>query len=186
MVLYKGRKEFYIRADLRASFSCLSFPDYFHRAKKNSIDLFHSIVGLSVSGVYQYSNERAFHLNFEKGYILLFKLFGNQSNVILFNEGSVVEIFRNNLKKDFNISLRSLGKEIKHDVTKAWWNDQIHDRVLQITKHGCCVPLPFHWIYGPTSLVSGDPADHDSSIDRFFFVCFAGWSMAGVHFGAVG
>ena len=115
IILYEGRKEFYIRADQRASFSCLSFPDHFKRAKKNSIDLFSSIVGLSVSGINQYPNERAFQFNLEKGYILLFKLYGNQSNIILFKEGSVDEIFRNNLKKDLQVSLTSIGKEIMQD-----------------------------------------------------------------------
>ena len=75
---------FFIRASLSSSFSCLSFPQNFHRARRNSIDLFEKLIGHRVEGIRQYENERSFTINFSNNISLLFKMHGNRSNVILF------------------------------------------------------------------------------------------------------
>jgi len=115
ILLYHDQDEFIIRVDQRSIFSCLSFPEEFHRARKNSIDLFQQISGLSIAEIYQYPDERAFHFNLGSGFILLFKLFGNQSNLLLFKDGSILEVFKSSLKKDFNITLESFGRQISQD-----------------------------------------------------------------------
>ncbi|BDD10672.1 hypothetical protein FUAX_31040 [Fulvitalea axinellae] len=108
-----GDQEFYIRASLQGDFSCLSFPDEYHRARKNSVNLFGELSGLAVTGVRQYENERAFALLFEQDYALLFKMHGNRSNLILFKENELLSVFKSSLKNDFSVSLAELDRPIE-------------------------------------------------------------------------
>jgi hypothetical protein len=39
-----SHQSYFIKASLQADFCCLSFPDQFNRARKNSIDLFAEII----------------------------------------------------------------------------------------------------------------------------------------------
>lgn len=105
---------FYIKAYQKSDFSCLSFPNQFHRARKNSIDLFGTLLGQKVITVRMFRNERAFVLNFSNT-DLLFKLYGNQSNVILYKDGNQVELFKNNLKGDKLIDINQLDRDL--DIT---------------------------------------------------------------------
>ena len=103
---------FFIRASLSPSFSCLSFPENFHRARRNSIDLFEKLIGQRVEGIRQYENERSFAINFSNNISLLFKMHGNRSNVILFKDGIVAEIFKNNIPDDESLRLTDLDRVI--------------------------------------------------------------------------
>ena len=105
-------REFYIKAHLTPSFCCLQFPDTFHRAKKNSVDLFPSIVGAKVQEVRQFENERSFLLELDNAHQLLFKMHGNRANVVLFQDKEVVALFRNSLAKDQHLSLASLDRSL--------------------------------------------------------------------------
>src|ERR1700749_537196 len=73
--------QLYIRAILTSEFSALSFPDEFKRSSKNSVNLFPEITGLKVLDVIQHLNERRFRLELEQNYQLMFKLYGNRSNI---------------------------------------------------------------------------------------------------------
>lgn len=112
-----GVKSFYIKANLQPSFSCLSFPDVFHRAKKNSVDLFPDCIGLRITGVRQFTNERSFALELNEGYSLLFKMHGNRSNALLFKGDNVHALFRNNLEADETLHLSTLDKHIDWSET---------------------------------------------------------------------
>lgn len=103
---------FVIKASLLPSFSCLSFPDNFQRARKNSVDLFTQLIGGRVSDVRQYNNERSFSIRFSDGLDLLFKMHGNRTNIILFQEGLMKEMFRNNLIADAELNPETLDREI--------------------------------------------------------------------------
>jgi len=105
-------KEFYIRVSLSPSFTCLSFPKTFARAKQNSVDLFEQILGAEVIGVRQYQNERCFAIQFDSQKALLFKMYGQMANVILFQENTIIELFSNNLEKDWNLDLAHLDRPI--------------------------------------------------------------------------
>mgnify|MGYP003563083043 FL=1 len=98
-------KEFFIQADLSPSFSCLSFPDTFHRAKKNSVDLFDEVRNQAVSKTFCFQNNRAFYIAFRNDYKLVFKLFGNRSNIILFKEDRPLKVFKHSLKNDWELKL---------------------------------------------------------------------------------
>ena len=108
---------FYIKAHLASSFCCLQFPDDFHRAKKNSVDLFTEILGGTVVEIRQFENERSFliQLRVDEGitYQLLFKMHGNRSNVVLFSDHTVVALFKNTLANDATLSLNTLDRSLK-------------------------------------------------------------------------
>ena len=98
-------EDFWIQADLEPEVSMLYFPKEFHRAKKNSVDLFPELVGLKVQEVVAHKNERSFHMAFEQGFELMFKMHGKNANLLLFKDDKLVEIFRHNLENDWKIEL---------------------------------------------------------------------------------
>ena len=103
---------FVIKASLSGSFSCLSFPENFHRARRNSIDLFEKLIGQRVEGFRQFENERSFAILLTNNFSLLFKMHGNRSNVILFQQDIVDEIFKNNIPEDEALNLHDLDRSI--------------------------------------------------------------------------
>lgn len=103
---------FVLKAYLDPSFCCLTFPTGFHRAKKNSVDLFHQLRSKGVLGLTQFENERCFSIDFSDNLRLLFKMHGNRSNVILFYNKEVKSIFKNSLKKDWNLLIHQLDRPI--------------------------------------------------------------------------
>ncbi len=103
---------FFIKASLLASFSCLSFPYNFQRARRNSVDLFSELIGQRVESIRQFENERSFALMLSNGFALLFKMHGNRSNVVLFREGKTFEMFRNNLPEDEALVLDELDRKM--------------------------------------------------------------------------
>lgn len=107
-----GRESFFIRASLSPELSCLSFSENFQRARKNSVDLFSSIIGRKIQGVQQFENERSFALRLSEQHDVLFKMHGNRTNIILFHESVVTELFRKKISGDSNLSLESLDREI--------------------------------------------------------------------------
>ena len=105
-------RPFMIRASLLPDISCLSFPENFQRARKNSVDLLPEVIGRRVTGVTQFRNERSFALRLSDDLDILFKMHGNRTNVVLFQQGRVSGLFRNNLAADRNLSLASLDRDI--------------------------------------------------------------------------
>ncbi|MBB3838419.1 putative ribosome quality control (RQC) complex YloA/Tae2 family protein [Runella defluvii] len=105
-------RPFFLRATLRPDFACLHFPEDFSRARHNSVDLFETLYDLEVVDVRQFKNERAFGLVLENNYTLVFKLFGNRSNAVLFQEEAVIDVFHNKLVSDNNLQLAKLDREL--------------------------------------------------------------------------
>ncbi|MCF0062281.1 NFACT RNA binding domain-containing protein [Dyadobacter chenwenxiniae] len=104
---------FFIKATLRSNFACLSFPDSFDRARRNSVNLFIDFQNQKVDFVQVYLNERAIQIRFEDGKKLVFKLFGNRSNLIALNEeGIATQLFNNKLPADKSITSESLNRQI--------------------------------------------------------------------------
>jgi predicted ribosome quality control (RQC) complex YloA/Tae2 family protein len=118
-------ESFFIKASLQPSLCCLSFPNNFHRAKKNSIDLFIELTLKKVVGVTQYENERSFSLKLEGDYHLLFKMHGSQSNVVLVHQQKAVAIFRNQFQTDWEIELSKLNRTI--DWSEEKFTQSIQD-----------------------------------------------------------
>jgi hypothetical protein len=118
---WRYRRDFYIRATLRGDFAALAFPDEFRRAGKNSVDLFADLLNRPVLGVQQFLNERAFALLFDDDWALLFKLYGNRSNLVLFHGDEAVELFNNKLVADENLRLSTLDRPIDQSRAAFEW-----------------------------------------------------------------
>ncbi len=101
---------FFIKACLQSEFCCLSFPDEFSRARKNSVDLFEPLIGLRVEKITQFTNERSFSISFSNNYKLLFKMHGNRANLVLFENETALGLFRNHLTTDTEIKLSELNR----------------------------------------------------------------------------
>ncbi len=130
-------KKFFIKASLDSHFSCLSFPKKYARAKRNSINIFDSLNQQILKGVDLILNERAFMFNFNNGDKLLFKLYGNQSNLIHFKNNDGVELFKNRLKGDENININELNRPLdltfKALVDNDWNVRQAIPTLVKIT-----------------------------------------------------
>lgn len=112
-----GNGEFNIIAHLDPQFTCLSFPKEYHKAKKNTAQIFKGLLNRKIQSIEGFENERAFAIHFDLENTLLFKLFGNQSNAILFSKGDTIEIFRSSIKSDFEINLETLNRPIVQSET---------------------------------------------------------------------
>jgi len=120
-----NQEQFFIKASLESQFSCLSFPANYHRAKRNSVNIFELIRGKKLLSIKNALNERAFIFDFEKSSQLLFKLYGNQSNIVLFNNNNAVELFKSNLKRDNDIDINELDRTLDISFTalkESGWN----------------------------------------------------------------
>jgi predicted ribosome quality control (RQC) complex YloA/Tae2 family protein len=102
----------FIKVNVQPSFSCISFPEKFERARKNSVDLFSPIIGQKVLSIRQFNNERSFLLNLTEETALLFKMHGNRSNIIVIHELRVIDLFQKNVESDATLSLEELDRSI--------------------------------------------------------------------------
>lgn len=103
---------FYIKADLSPAFSCLCFPQEYHRARKNSIDLFSQLIGQRVLAIYQTPYDRSFTIRFHDSYFITFKMHANRSNVLVGRDHYVNDVFRKNLKADMGTDIRNLARTV--------------------------------------------------------------------------
>lgn len=103
---------FYIKADLSPAFSCLCFPQEYHRARKNSVDLFPQLIGQRVKAIYQTPFDRSFTIHFHDSYFVTFKMHANRSNVLIGHDHQVNDVFRKNLKADIGIDIRTLARTV--------------------------------------------------------------------------
>ncbi|KYG82646.1 NFACT RNA binding domain-containing protein [Roseivirga echinicomitans] len=110
--LLKDNNSFFIRATLQSDFTALSFPENFARSKRNSADIFPFLIHSRVRSVHQYENERAFHIAFKNGAVLLFKMHGNRSNIALLPKGQNTQLFKKKLVADKTIAPSSLERPI--------------------------------------------------------------------------
>ena len=96
-------KEFIIKAHLLSTFSCLSFPEQVNRARKNSINIFPEIIDKRLVSIFPYPHERAFNISISDQYLLIFKLFGNYSNILLYKKDKQIALCKHGLKGDQNM-----------------------------------------------------------------------------------
>lgn len=103
---------FHLRANLSPAFTCLSFPEDFQRARKNSVDLFPEVIGTRVMDIALHENDRSFTLHLSHGYACIFKLHGNRSNIILCLDDQVKDLFRRTIKADYDLQPGQLHRSI--------------------------------------------------------------------------
>ncbi len=108
----KDESYFFIQAILRQDFNILIFPEEFRRSRKNSANIFTQALGHQVRKIVRYQNERCFLL--EMGtFSILFKMFGAQSNLILYENTRPIALFKNSLERDRGLSLVALDRPIR-------------------------------------------------------------------------
>ncbi len=108
-------KDFYMRINLESEISAISFPESYARAKKNSVDLFTELQGKSITYLTQYVNERAFSIDFEGDFVLLFKMFGRRANAILFQKDEFLISFHKKMETDKYLIINELDRYIEQD-----------------------------------------------------------------------
>src|SRR5690606_27146941 len=115
--LSDGERDQYIRAHLSPANTCVSFPKDFKRSKKNNVSLFPGLISEEVTEVEVLEFERAFTIRFASGKLLLFKLHGSRSNILLYAdaEGGPTEVFRHELKEDRELLIPQLRNPLELD-----------------------------------------------------------------------
>ncbi|WP_114752175.1 NFACT RNA binding domain-containing protein [Pleomorphovibrio marinus] len=105
---------FHVVAHLVPASTCLYFPEDFKRSRKNNVDIFSELLGQTLSGIELLSFERAFTFQFDSGHVLLFKMHGSRSNLLLFKPGADTPhlLFRNALREDLNLRLEDLSRDL--------------------------------------------------------------------------
>lgn len=122
-----AKTSFFIKADLQGDFGCLTFPEGFHRARKNSIDLFNEVLMKKVVGIRQYENERSFDIQLEDNFTLVFKMHGNKSNIVLLKDGGEIDKFKSNVPG-------GPGEDRKIDWSKEAFSDHQYFTIGKIVK----------------------------------------------------
>nr|WP_255709860.1 NFACT RNA binding domain-containing protein [Pontibacter harenae] len=107
--------ELYLRALLTSHFSSLSFPAEFRRARANSVELMEPMLGQTVQQVIQHENERSFYLRLSNNMLLLFKLFGNRSNLILYQDEAPLELFHNKFGNDLELEPLHMHRQLEQN-----------------------------------------------------------------------
>nr|WP_262914566.1 NFACT RNA binding domain-containing protein [Pontibacter vulgaris] len=107
-----GSREFYIRAMLTSHFSALSFPGEFKRARKNTVELLKPLLGQTVENIVQHMNERSFYIELTGGMLLLFKLFGNRSNIVLYQHGEAIDLFHKKFSSDLDLDPMQMDRPL--------------------------------------------------------------------------
>jgi len=114
---YSDYQEFFIQVIMRSNISMIRIPLNLNRARKNSVNLFPEIDNALVEDVFCFENERCLCINLGSNWSLLFKMFGNQSNVVLCKDGNAYALFKNKLKGDLNLSTKAMSR--KFNVSKS-------------------------------------------------------------------
>ncbi|MFN0047989.1 MAG: NFACT RNA binding domain-containing protein [Cytophagales bacterium] len=105
--------DFYIVADLQAETGFLHFPNEFHRARKNSADIFPDIIDKKIVDVCTHWGDRSFHFELEGDFQLVFKMHGRNANVILLQNNLVISVFKNSLENDFEFQIPKSKNEVE-------------------------------------------------------------------------
>jgi len=99
--LTDGAQEFWLKAQLGASFPALALPETFQRARANSVDLFPDLLGQQVETVAAWPQDRVLQVNFRSGARLVFKLYGPRPNAIFRPApGAPAQLFQQRLLAD--------------------------------------------------------------------------------------
>lgn len=125
------QQAFLLRAHLSPQASYLSFPEAYHRARSNVVDLFPDFTGRRLVGVINYDNERAFALHFDQDYLLLFKLFGNRANVIGFHADVAIDLFHKRMQTDSQL----VPEQLHRPIERTFW-------AFQAAKHNYKLLFP--------------------------------------------
>ncbi|MGK0139098.1 MAG: putative ribosome quality control (RQC) complex YloA/Tae2 family protein [Algoriphagus sp.] len=106
-----ANQDFFIKCSVLPTHTGFYFNEEFHRAKKNSVDLWPKLINSKVASVMVFDGERAFAIYLNDKKTIVFKMFGNRSNVILFEGDKATFVFNNTLKQDLQLKLSGFHKD---------------------------------------------------------------------------
>jgi len=108
--LTNGSAEFWLKAQLGATFPALALPDTFQRARANSVDLFPDLLGQQVESVVTWPQDRVLQVNFRSGARLVFKLYGPRPNAIFRSAPDApAQLFQQKLLADADLRPQALA-----------------------------------------------------------------------------
>lgn len=84
----------------------------YKKSQSNSIILWEEIQGISIKSVSAIENDRSLLIELEQDYLILVKMHGNQSNVILYYQNKVKYLFRQSLVSDNSLDYTTLTKNL--------------------------------------------------------------------------
>jgi predicted ribosome quality control (RQC) complex YloA/Tae2 family protein len=112
-----GQSQGIIQVTLSGDFSSLSFPDQFFRARRNTIDIFKELIGKRLEDIQLIENDRSFIMYFQSNISLLFKMHGNRSNLILYQDRKILSVYNIKLVKDLSLCPMSLEKKVDYSFS---------------------------------------------------------------------
>jgi predicted ribosome quality control (RQC) complex YloA/Tae2 family protein len=96
----------------QSQFPYLFVTSRYPKSHANSVVLWEEIQNLTIQKVTVIQNDRSILIQLEKEYVILVKMHGNQSNVLLYHENKVKYVFRQNLITDFTLDYATLSKDL--------------------------------------------------------------------------
>jgi predicted ribosome quality control (RQC) complex YloA/Tae2 family protein len=118
LVFVKGKEQLSMVLNIQAKTGLLFFYEHEIERQSGVQPLFKELIGLPIIAVNPHANNRSFEMCFEKEYLLLFKLYGALSNILLWRQEKVLQLFRPSIINDRATTLIDLiGKEPKIAIT---------------------------------------------------------------------
>lgn len=111
MQFINNHGEYFMHVIMRSDLSMVRVPMVLKRARKNSVHLFKEIHETTVLDVYCFENERCLCIKLEPHWDLLIKLFGNQSNTVLLQNGNPRDLFKSKISADMKLSTELLNRK---------------------------------------------------------------------------
>jgi predicted ribosome quality control (RQC) complex YloA/Tae2 family protein len=104
---------FYIKGFLKDTFQCIHIPSEISKPRHNVHPYFTDVYGLSVVKVYSGTNDRSLVIELTDGSSIVFKMYGNRSNVLLTSDNKVCEIIKKVHVRDMDFSLQTIHKQVE-------------------------------------------------------------------------
>lgn len=114
-----SEEEVFLKTYISNNFAINTVKERFQKAKKNVRPFFKELIGLEVLKVRQFENERAFSIEFKQSkYKVVFKMYGNRSNVLLFGGEDVKGLFKKNLEPDNGLKYSEFDRSLDFSFEK--------------------------------------------------------------------
>ena len=113
----------YLRCSCRGDFPFLVLQEEFARKKTNSVNLFTEANQLRIIRFETELNDRMLKLYLEKDMVIIFKMYGTRSNVILIKNNIVISRFRTGIEEDENFQIPAYKKNVpinKIELEAKW------------------------------------------------------------------
>jgi predicted ribosome quality control (RQC) complex YloA/Tae2 family protein len=104
---FRSKEEIFILAIYFGQTSFIYFPNNGEKSRL-ALNHFEQVLNLQVIDFQYLSNDRCLLILFKDEFTLLIKLYGKNGNIILFNKNQFVDLYREELKNDYEIDFQQL------------------------------------------------------------------------------